>query len=680
MKKIRSPLAILYQIYNSNKNLIKVKLKKDVQISGRPCNYDEIEEKLKQICDGCFEENNSNNMEKSQSVSNNQKEVLQQTSNRTPVHRSINYKHSPGNKIGHILTSNTEDIEIIFSAEDKKEDVYIHKCESHNNDVNNETGMLGSSRIAGSSNTSNNKKTQQNISVTPNIKAAMKRKRRTRDEIMKSIERSIRNMSFRGANSLTDSDTFEDIKPTKVGKHKKKLKKTQEPKIKNEASPVLTTTRFTVKVTGHPDDVSDIMFNLSKSSTGNTNLQEYKDVRSPKENDGFVTSVITIDDCPADVDDKVEFQDDSLSSCIKSITTNDQMLPSTSENCQCLSTEVPPHLDEELDDLNVNNSHSIPIVNDSTQLPTTDDIFKCEYEKLQQKLSVQMDIVRELSNQLILCKRTEAGLQNKNSSLEKKIQKITDELNSLSYDILSPPISVKEDSKQRLIDDLAHKVNYFDEANKRLVKVTTSATEKTKKLESQIRQKDNRIKELNWKVDKASKFIERAEKNTITYQKKLLNLQTVLKRKKLSEEKMTKLNEILIDIVKKNYIGKTLPINVAIGIKKVCGTTEYDKLLQSGFPLPTLPIVRIASDNLLDPNKSINKIPRATTSRHSSNMTYDTEETENHIEIDKNVELVVKEIMFDDSEVVTGTVQDIFENDDDLSTDELPVEFISHLI
>lgn len=709
---------------NSNKDLIKPELKEAAQISVH--NYDEIEEKLKQICDGYFEDNNSNNMEKLHSISDNQKEVLQQASNKTPVHRSINYKYSSGNNIGHMLTNDTENIEIIFSAEDREEDTHVRKCASRNSNMADENEMLDFHNASVDS-VSNDKEVEQNMNVTPNMMAAMKRKRRTRDEIMKSIEKSICNVSSQDTNSLSDSDIFDDTGKKKD--RRKKIRKIQD-ESSSDASPA--TMKFTVKVTGHPDDISDIMHDLSRS-TGDISLQEYNDVRSPKEDDRFVTSVITIDDdCSADVGDKTQFRDNFSSSCFGA--SNDRMsLPSTSKNCRSPSIKISPHSDEDLSDLSINSNRSIPVVQNTT---TNDCAFTCKYDESQPNLSVQADVVKELGSQAFLCKRVEYELQNKNSPThEGEILNMTDELHALSNNV-GTPMNV-QDVQQKLIDDLTSKLNRFEETNRKLVKSATTGIEQVKNLQNQLKQKDSQIKELNWKLNKASKYLERAEKNTNTYRKKMLNMQGFLKKKKFMEDRVTYLNDVLMEAVKKAYTNKVLPMSIAIKIKRICGMTEYDKLLQSGLPLPVRVVsdnlpdsdesnkilrpvvsrcsvkkvkeentesteikkvcgtteydkllqsgspVRVPSDNLLDSNES-NKILRPAVSRHRAKKVKkdDTQSTENHVEVDsENVESSEK-ITLNDTETVMGTVQDIFDessDDDDFSTNELTEDFISQL-
>ncbi|XP_019697630.1 putative leucine-rich repeat-containing protein DDB_G0290503 [Harpegnathos saltator] len=667
---------------NLNEDLSKSQVKDEAEeISVRPYNYDEIEEKLKQICDGPFEENNSNSTEKPYSISDDEKKVLQQTSNRIPIHKSKNYKLFSKSDIRHILTNDTEDIEVIFSTENREENAEVHGCASHNNDVVDDIEKLDSHEIDIDC-VSNDKEIEQNINVTPNIMAAMKRKRITRNEIMKSIEKSICNASSQDTNSISDSDgIFDD--DAEGGNEKRKKQRIQN-KNTIDASPA--TPKFTVKVTGHPDDVSDIMYNLSKS-VGDTNTQRYNDDHTPKEGDGFITSVITIDDCPADVDDEDESQDDdSLSACAKNITTkyNDRKLPSTSENSLCLST-VTAHVDEKSHNLNTNNSRLIPVVKNIIRLPADDCSLKHKYEKLQQKSKMQANAVEQLSNQLIFCKRVGQGLQNKNSVFQKKIQSLMNELNALTNNLSSSTKRMKEnvDLKQKLTDDLSSRLSYLEESNKKLVKSMAVGNERVKKLESQVKQRDNRIKELNWKLEKASKYLERAEKNTNTYRRKMLNMQTFLKRKKLMDDKITRLNEILVNVVKESYSGKVLPMNVALEIKKTCGTTGYDKLLSSRLPLPTLSAVRIANDNLSDSNESINEILRIVPLRGSTNDIFDKQCTINNIEVDsENVESISREIVIDNTETIMGTVQDIFEesnDDDDFSTNELTEHFLSQL-
>lgn len=654
---------------NSSKDLTKSQVKEDAdQMSIRPYNYDEIEEKLKQICDGYLEENNSNNTEIPHSVSDNQTEVLQQASNKISVHRSINYKYSSNSDIGRMLTNDTEDIEIIFSAENGEEDTRARESASPDNNIVDDIEKLDSC-TANVDIINNDKEVEPNINVTPNIMAAMKRKRKTRDEIMKSIEKSIRNVSS-NTNSVSNSDNdLDDDDLTEVENKRRKLQNTQDDESSSDSSPAIA--RFTVKVTGHPDDVCDIMHNLSKN-TGDTSVQEYDDARAPKE-DGLVTSIITIDDCAVDTDDKDELHDDDiLSTRIKG--HNDWILPSTSRNSECLSTGVALYSDEELNNLNTSNSHSTPIIKNATSSNSYD--LKCEYAKLQQKSAIQADVVKQLSKQLISCKHTVQELQNSNALLRKKIRNL---MYTRMNDI-SPPNKYSQETRISLWSKLEH----FDETNKQLVKDVSVKNEQMKALQSQVKQKDNVIKELQWKLNKASTYLERADKNAITYRKKLLNLQTWMRRKSVSDEKVTKFNKILLDIVKETYTGKILPMNKAIEINKACGISEYDKLLNSGFPLPALSAMRFASDNLSDSNESTNELLRTIARRNSNEVCEIRQCTENDVgeANSQPVASVSGEIVSDDTETVMGTVQDLFEesnDDDELSTNDLTEHFISQL-
>ncbi|XP_014469527.1 PREDICTED: uncharacterized protein LOC106741751 isoform X2 [Dinoponera quadriceps] len=673
----------------SNEDLVKPEVKVE-QILIQPCDYDEIDEKLKQICgDDDFEENNSNNIKKSRSIFDKQEEVTQQASDRALVHRSINYKDSPKGDIGEILTSNMEDIEIIFSTENGEEEKPECKYALDNNDMADEIGKLEPcTSTTDNIDKDDIKEVEQDISVTPNIMAAMRRKRKTRDEIMKSLEKSIYNISSQDTDSTNYSDVASDD-TVEVENKKRKIQVTQDESSSDDDDTSPTTMRFTVKVTGRPDDVSDIMHNLSKS-TGDANVQGYNDAPAPRENDGFVTSVITIDDCAADVNDKGECHDDDTSSFYDPfqslVKQNNRVLPSTSRSSPCHSTRLTPDFDDRLKKLSRNKSCLTPIVTNTTQSQVSDYYtLKCEYDKLQRKSSTQADVVKELSNQLIQCKRLEHGLQVTNATLEKKIQNMRYQLNALTNNV-SPPTGKKEDAnvgRTRLVDDLSVRLSYFEQANKRLMRDVDARNERLKKLE---KQKDNRIKELNWKLEKASKFLERAEKNSNTYRRKMLNMQTFLRRKKILDDRMTRMSEILIAIIKKSYAGRTLSMSTAVEISRTCGMNGYDRLLSSGLPLPAMSAVRIASDNLSDSTESTNEILRAVSLRRNVNEVHDTGMycAGNDAEVVpvENVESVAGEIALDDTETVMGTVQDIFDesnNDDDFSTNELTEDFISQL-
>jgi hypothetical protein len=173
------------------------------------------------------------------------------------------------------------------------------------------------------------------------------------------------------------------------------------------------------------------------------------------------------------------------------------------------------------------------------------------------------------------------------------------------------------DSRQTLINDLSNRISYFLDMNKKLMRTITMECQQKRELEGQIKQKDNLIKELNWKLQKASKFFDRAVKNVNTCKRKMLNMQTVMRRRKLLDEKLSQFNEILIDNVKGGYSERAQ--TMALEIKKICGENGYNKLLSFGFPLPALSTLQIfLRDNSSVSNESSNEISTAVSSKHNA--------------------------------------------------------------
>lgn len=662
--------------------------------------YDEIEEKLKEICDGYREESNPNSAKSLNTNSRSQKEASK------PLHKSINYRYSSRNEIGNMLTGDTDNIEIIFGTESGEECIRAPKRESYNNnDVANEIDKLNIRYNVDTDNVSNSRgidKTssedmeetftsfnKENIHMVPNIRAAMKRKWRTREEIMKSIEKSF--ASSRRKNCANRSDTSDNMEEESGAGREPNTSESMQFEDSSVSTVPPATTKFTIKVTGDPDDVYDIMQGFYKD-VKDIDIQRYNDARTPEENYRFVTSVITIDDCPIETNagDKSYENDDILSKNIES-RDNDQTLAclSTLVNNRC--ARLMPHSDSELNDLDASNVRLTPMIENIGDLPADKSVItQYEYEKLLRKMKMQEDVIKKLTDQLISSKSAEKSLRSKCSLLEKKVENLTFELNArASESPSSRKTRESADVKQKLIDDISNRLTYFEEANKKLVKTISMESQQRKKYEGQIKQRDNQIKELNWKLEKASKFLERAEKNTNTYRRKMLNMQTFIRRKKQLEEKMSRFNQILINSVKQSYSGKTLSMEVAMDIKGTCGTNGYDRLLSLGFPLPMLSALRTTEGESSDRGpRTIHKAQRGpSVKRNAKKREYEnarcakTPDAEVDTKDSGIAESILgKEIASDDTETVTGTVQDIFEENDDDTDDFSANEFTEHFI
>lgn len=682
---------------NQNQIFVKVEVKRENDQTSLD-SYDEIEEKLKQICDGDREESISRKVKRLNSTSNNREKVIEKSVTQVPIlHRSINYKYSSKDEIGSLLTDDTENIEIIFGSESGGECTWVPKSTSYDN---NETIGLDKTDPCKNivSDVTNNQETIQEtknvpetietafqgktIQVTPNMRAAIKRKRRTREEIMKSIKKSIRNPSSRDTNSMSDSDISDNIS--------KRENKTEEELNTSENTAVPAVTKFTVKVSGDREDIFDIMQDLSKDTKEFT-IQECKDNYVRQGNNTFVTSIITIDDSPEEVfikKEHINIKDENINQTSVTSRDNDEVSPNSSslKNDECSSARLMSHFEEE-NNLRVNSFAALDINSVNKQSKCT----KHECRKLQQKVKVQEDVIKELTNQLILYKNLEKNLQNKNLALEAKTKKMENmmcEFNTKTDGATSSTSAVKKNMDRKLLDDLTNRVNYLEEVNKKLMKTVTVEGQYKRKLEGQIKQKDNRIKELNWKLEKASKFLDRSEKNTNTYRRKMLNMQTFMRRKKIMDEKMSRFNEMLMDNAKDGYAEKT--IVMAMEIKEICGASGYNKLLNFGFPLPSLSSLRTSQrNNSSDSNESGNATLQASPSKYNVNEETDVQAANDDAETDTRnqvLESICEEIDAtneeDTEETIMGTVQDIFEenNDiDDFSTNELREHFISQL-
>ena len=164
----------------------------------------------------------------------------------------------------------------------------------------------------------------------------------------------------------------------------------------------------------------------------------------------------------------------------------------------------------------------------------------------------------------------------------------------------------------------------------------------------------------------------------------MLNMQTIMRRRKLLDEKMSKFNEMLIDSSKQEFSEKAL--SMAIEIRKVCGRIGYDKLISYGFPLPPPQALKkgILTEDFADSNRSdMYEVRNSTQINVKTEKAHD---TNNESEIDEKdtelLESVGKATEYESTETVTGTVQDIFDenNDgDDFSTNELREHFILQL-
>ncbi|KAK1130332.1 hypothetical protein K0M31_018468 [Melipona bicolor] len=664
--------------------------------------YDEIEEKLKQICDGgsIEDDNYKNEIQKEDEVEEKTDAKVESTSNDQKVTSPTDVSHlSIKNEVGHILTGKEENVEIIFGAESGDEKTSASQNISKVNKVDNNTLKEVEMIYVKDEKKVFNEDIEENFSkdevhVIPNIRAAMKRKRRTREEIMKSIKKSIRSNSDQDINSSSNTDLSEVEIRNELSLFSPEINDINKNDTKEE------TAKFVIKVTGDPDDVTEIIEELSSNTIGTQISKEFNTFSRIEENDSLVTSIITVLS-PKNL--KGIIYGDFNNSLIK-----DDYVTSSKET---LIMNQSPYEDREFTSLNSTHSsktyHSnihtysdeeerlkvrtnSPLQNCTQSVPVTlennSGCISSDYEDLLERIQIQEDVIAKLTDQIIIYKELENSMRSKATGHEIQIRDVeTSRINTRSSNTQSFILNKKNlESKQRLIEDLSNRVNYFEEMNKKLMKTVTLESQQKRKLEGQIKQKDNRIKELNWKLEKASKYLERAEKNTNTYRRKMLNMQTIMRRRKLLDEKMSKFNEMLIDSSKQEFSEKAL--SMAIEIRKVCGRIGYDKLISYGFPLPPSQALKkgILTEDFADSNRS-----NMYEVRNSTQINIKTEkahDTNNESEIDeKDIELlesVGKATEYESTETVTGTVQDIFDenNDgDDFSTNELREHFILQL-
>lgn len=654
-------------IQNQNKNAAKTEMKSEIDQISLDDSYDEIEEKLKQICNGHREE-------KPNSTSRNQKRTLVQSA--MPFHK--NYKYTSKNTIGNILTDNAENIEIIFGSESGEECVHVSKYISNN--VANENDKLDKQNDKISFKETEEYFNKEHSHVTSNIRAAMKRKWRTREEIMKSVKKSIRTIPSQDTIFLNNSDTSDDN--TEVEDKIKKELDTSESIQFNKDD--IAQAKFTMKVTGEREDVIDIMQDLFKDTKDFT-IQEHSNIHA-QGNHTLVTSVITIDDCTqVETNASSECNHDILQSSIIDIKpkNNDHASCnlSTLKNNECLRTRlISSHFNEKSNDV---DSDCLSLDNIIEQTAAIRAI-KYDYQKLQQKVKMQENVIRKLTDQLILYKDLEKDLKHKNLALEIKMCEYDTKMNN---GLSSASCKKSMDSSQTLINDLSNRISYFLDMNKNLMRTVTMECQQKRELEGQIKQKDNLIKELNWKLQKASKFFDRAVKNVNTCKRKMLNMQTVMRRRKLLDEKLSQFNEMLMGNVKGDYSERAQVM--AMEIKNICGENGYNKLLSFGFPLPALSTLQIPlRDDSSDSNESSCEISTAVSSKDNADkkhMEHDVictkNDTKAHSKDAERPKTVHQEIVLDSTETATGTVQDIFEENNDIDdfTTELRDHFISEL-
>ena len=318
------------------------------------------------------------------------------------------------------------------------------------------------------------------------------------------------------------------------------------------------------------------------------------------------------------------------------------------------------------------------IVNRSTQkmnnVTNTSNIKSSN--KLLDKLNVQGEVIEKLTNQLIMYK-----------DMDRKMRRLTQELENKNKEILIQKVSFKKlqieretsrcdnfDLKNASETELKNRIEFLEGNNKKLMKTVTLETQNRKKLELQVKSRDNQIKELNWKLEKASKFLDRAEKNTNNYRKKMLNMQALIRRKKLLNKKSSTFDELLVCQSDKKFTDNALKI--ALEIEKTCSIEGYQKLLDYEFPLPNLKeLSKKYPEEVEYYEAEEEEVILGSRESDNANETSHNNNNNNNNNIKmENVEYLDPEFLEEPDETVTGTVQDIFNecsDDEDLNLNEL---------
>lgn len=721
---------------NSANVCVKVEIKSETTNNQFEDNYDEIEEKLKEICDGRTM-NDEDYIEKSKinCISKKQDEIEKNTevslhgiNSKILSAAEMEYKESIKHEIGDILIDNRENVEIIFGTEsgDEKMDTFPSaSCASNSfvnaHDITNSVLNIDGILCIKEENKVYNEDIEDNfgkdeVHVIPNMRAAMKRKKRTREEIMKSIKKSIGSTSEQDINIANNSD-ISDNNADKQMEVDSKISNKGNTNIDNDPAQ-LGKAEFTIKVTGDPDDVCDIVQELTAENNEIHNFQEIHNSYKNYNNRSIVTSVIKLKSYGVNLPNiskglcnnydnmmikgENDFSQKNISysnniEAVKeylkvnrnielinteSITGSDKGNLSLNSTCSSAEKKV-------LNLHNTSHNHSSNKMEELLGNLTTHDICY-EYELLQQRSKMQEEVIEKLTNRLIVFKEMENNLRKQSKLLQtktKEIEMLTHKLNTRTVTTQSLISNKKNlESKQRLIEDLSNRVNYLEVVNKKLMKTMTLESQQKRKLEGHIKQKDDQIKELNWKLEKASKYLERAEKNTNTYRRKMLNMQTLMRRKKLLDEKMSWFNEMLIDSSKGEFSEKVL--KTAIAIRKDCGKNGYIKLIDYGFPLPPLIALKKFLSNNLSDNQSNDEANQGILNKTDTSV--DLHHIKNEPELDiKDFAAPTSSGISDNKttelnaiETITGTVQDIFnENNDgdDFTSHELKEHFMEQL-
>ncbi|XP_043476564.1 ankyrin repeat domain-containing protein 26-like [Leptopilina heterotoma] len=476
-----------------------------------------------------------------------------------------------------------------------------------------------------------------------NFEAALQRKKKAREETMKSIERFISDsVNESPENDLTSEAKFPN------GNTPKKLKNG----------------KFNIKFTEEIEDISDIMRDLGEKPSEDCILENYESrpvIRLERSLHKIIkTERVSNYDSEENISDQ--------------LITIPSKLPLKTEHSEILITNVIDDYQNESDDNYHEEQYQIIENQDNfqkkdmsrrgikrTRVSESEEILDSTDPQytLKLKLQQQKGTISKLTDHLSAYK-----------DMENKMQEINDELKLKNREIviLSAKLNRKENIEERsdrnfaalhaLIKDLTQKVKTIEDVNRRLSRTISVENQNKKNLEYQVRSREKTIKELNWKVDKASKLLERAERNANNYKRRVNNMRSLLKRKNfdLVHDKQSSFDVLFADYVKHEFSEKSLQMSYEI--RKLCGPDGYEKLLGYNFPLPSLRTLK----------RRVTKPLTYENGSKSLNSTLDSTNIESSlldaITLDPYYENVTKKPL--ESSVITGTVQDIFNEDDNI--------------
>lgn len=606
-------------------------------------------------------------------------------SNMERIYEGINSDSESTSQKSSKLNKKLEQIEVL----QKRDSIFNGKVIIADNDINS---MLRNSRSDDSVNEgitiddedievdeSTGEKQTEELS---NLKAALQRKKKAREETMKSIERFI-------------SDSVEEIPEKELvnleNSNANSCKKLKTSKIK-----------FPEEI----EDISDIMRDLGEKPSDECILEENQnyDNRPVIRLENNLHKLIKTERV-SNYDSEENISDQLIHSTVKFPlkTERPELLPSDTEliaddfrneSADEQFTEHQYHYDQNLesqglDNQSFDNQNQVLSTEEHDYQEQSQDNHKKIIKEEGSRRGVKRTRVSEIEEKLDTSdpqynlklklqqqKNTIIKLTDHLSSykdVDNKMQEINDELKLKKREIvvLSAKLSRKENIEERgdrnfiamhaLIKDLTQKVKTIEDVNRRLSRSISVENQNKKNMEYQVRSREKTIKELNWKVEKASKLLERAERNANNYKRRVNNMRSLLKRKNfdLVHDKQSSFDVLFADYVKHEFSEKSL--QMACEIQKLCGTDGYETLLAYNFPLPSL---RTLKRRIQKPLSLENGSNKSTNSLNTINLdsSFLSDTTLNH----SNIEFIKCErIQPDTSLTVTGTVQDIFNESND---------------